>query len=397
MTHRARRVCFATLACIAVLGPAAAAQADPVTVMTRNVYLGGDITRPLEATAGLSGTAALIAFGRANHQSRNVVENTNFSERAQAARREIAATRARPDRPAGGRAVDAAARCNSDPELASRVPNAPTVTGDWLADRCAATSPLSVWTTASSTSRSESDVEGPAFASFPGDGTGRDAAADDARRDAQARRPRRSRSRTAAAGSYNGARRRSPSAASSSSSSAATTGPTCKRRRSSASASSTRTWSRSSSLRRARAGPGDAGRSGQRAGPSTSSRSATATATRSTTPPSRPMSRRRRTRRRTRRSPAAGDFTDTWLQHATARGGLTSGLSEFVNDADLSGIDHRIDFVFAKHAKRMARCTVDSAWIVGRDAQHPRRPVGVRSHGRRRPAAARRARARGAA
>jgi endonuclease/exonuclease/phosphatase family metal-dependent hydrolase len=41
-------------------------------------------------------------------------------------------------------------------------------------------------------------------------------------------------------------------------------------------------------------------------------------------------------------------FHDTWLQWKPARFGWTSGLSETVDDADASGFDHRIDMVFAR-------------------------------------------------
>ena len=41
-------------------------------------------------------------------------------------------------------------------------------------------------------------------------------------------------------------------------------------------------------------------------------------------------------------------FHDTWLQWAPARLGWTSGLSELVNDDTAAGFDHRIDMVFAR-------------------------------------------------
>ncbi len=67
------------------------AQARDVTVMTRNLYLGGDIYRPVEATAGLSGLAALDAFGNANFVTRRIVDQTNFPARARLLARELAA------------------------------------------------------------------------------------------------------------------------------------------------------------------------------------------------------------------------------------------------------------------------------------------------------------------
>lgn len=45
-----------------------------------------------------------------------------------------------------------------------------------------------------------------------------------------------------------------------------------------------------------------------------------------------------------------GGFTDQWLEWAPAEDGWTSGLSELVNDATAAGFDHRIDMVFARKA-----------------------------------------------
>ncbi|MGN6574804.1 MAG: hypothetical protein ACTHKG_03880 [Nocardioides sp.] len=42
------------------------------------------------------------------------------------------------------------------------------------------------------------------------------------------------------------------------------------------------------------------------------------------------------------------DFNDTWLQYKPARFGWTSGLTETVDDPDASNFDHRIDMVFAR-------------------------------------------------
>jgi endonuclease/exonuclease/phosphatase family metal-dependent hydrolase len=46
----------------------------------------------------------------------------------------------------------------------------------------------------------------------------------------------------------------------------------------------------------------------------------------------------------------AGGFTDEWLEYAAAEDGWTSGLSELVNDPTADGFDHRIDFVFGRTA-----------------------------------------------
>ena len=47
----------------------------------------------------------------------------------------------------------------------------------------------------------------------------------------------------------------------------------------------------------------------------------------------------------------AGGFTDEWLRWAPAEEGWTSGLSETVDDPTADGFDHRIDMVFARTAK----------------------------------------------
>lgn len=70
-------------------------QPGTVTVMTRNLYLGGDITRPLRATEDRTGQDAVLALGLANHELRAVVDRTDFPTRSQLLADEIAA--ARPD------------------------------------------------------------------------------------------------------------------------------------------------------------------------------------------------------------------------------------------------------------------------------------------------------------
>jgi len=74
---------------------AAGGRGQPVTVMTRNVYLGGSITRPVTATRGLTGAQALLALGHANHELRRIVDRTDFRVRSRLLAAEIAA--ARPD------------------------------------------------------------------------------------------------------------------------------------------------------------------------------------------------------------------------------------------------------------------------------------------------------------
>jgi len=60
----------------------------------------------------------------------------------------------------------------------------------------------------------------------------------------------------------------------------------------------------------------------------------------------------------------AGDFTDEWLEWAPANQGWTSGLSETVDDPTAAGFDHRIDMVFGRTASGGA-LSVDRGQITG--------------------------------
>jgi len=75
-----------------------------------------------------------------------------------------------------------------------------------------------------------------------------------------------------------------------------------------------------------------------------------------------------------------GGFTDAWLQWAPAEQGFTSGLSELVNDTPeeaAARFDHRIDFVFGRRADGWP-IPVDRAEVVGRDPDErtPETPIG---------------------
>jgi hypothetical protein len=63
--------------------------------MTRNLYLGGDINRPIRAAFGQSGKEGVLALGHANHELREVVDRTDFRTRGKLLAEEIAA--AQPD------------------------------------------------------------------------------------------------------------------------------------------------------------------------------------------------------------------------------------------------------------------------------------------------------------
>jgi endonuclease/exonuclease/phosphatase family metal-dependent hydrolase len=76
----------------------------------------------------------------------------------------------------------------------------------------------------------------------------------------------------------------------------------------------------------------------------------------------------------------AGGFTDEWLLFAPAEAGWTSGLSELVNDTPAQAearFDHRIDMVFGRRADG-SPMPVDRAWTVGRDPAErtPPTPIG---------------------
>ncbi len=129
-----------------------------VTVMTRNVYLGADINRPVRAARGKSGGEALAALGQANDQVRAIVDQTDFRVRSRLLSAEIAA--ARPDLVG----LQEVALWRKGPlELdAIGVPNAETVDYDFLDLLLAELSrhdvPYDVVAV-----QDEADVEGPAF------------------------------------------------------------------------------------------------------------------------------------------------------------------------------------------------------------------------------------------
>jgi endonuclease/exonuclease/phosphatase family metal-dependent hydrolase len=85
-------LCIALVAVLIVRAAAKDGQ-SPLTVMTRNLYLGADINRPLRAAQSRTGHDALLALGHANHQLREIVQRTNFGVRSELLADEIASTR----------------------------------------------------------------------------------------------------------------------------------------------------------------------------------------------------------------------------------------------------------------------------------------------------------------
>jgi endonuclease/exonuclease/phosphatase family metal-dependent hydrolase len=75
-----------------------------------------------------------------------------------------------------------------------------------------------------------------------------------------------------------------------------------------------------------------------------------------------------------------GGFADEWLRFAPAQAGFTDGLSELVNDTPAqaaAAFDHRIDMVFGRRADG-SPMAVDHAWVTGKDPNErtPATPIG---------------------
>ncbi len=145
--------------------------AKPITAMTRNVYLGADINRPINAaleaqSQGKPPQEVLVALGNATHETRAIVDHTDFPVRARLLAGEIARTE--PDVVG----LQEVALWRSGPLQLDQVgvPNATTVDYDFLqillsalADRGADYTAVSVGDRA--------DVEAPSFTGSPFDGT----------------------------------------------------------------------------------------------------------------------------------------------------------------------------------------------------------------------------------
>jgi len=80
---------------VAVRPDSAAGDLRTLKVMSRNIYLGGDITRPIRAALDRTGQQGVLALGHANHELRQVVDRTDFVTRSRLLAEEIAA--AQPD------------------------------------------------------------------------------------------------------------------------------------------------------------------------------------------------------------------------------------------------------------------------------------------------------------
>jgi endonuclease/exonuclease/phosphatase family metal-dependent hydrolase len=137
-------------------------------VMTRNLYLGADIDRPVRAASGLTGPAALIALARANQEVRTIVDHTDFAVRSQLLAAEIAA--ADPD----VIGLQEVALWRSGPLQLDQLgrPNATTVDYDFLQLLLTELERRQMSYDVVQ-AQDESDVEGPAFTGDPTRGTAR--------------------------------------------------------------------------------------------------------------------------------------------------------------------------------------------------------------------------------
>jgi len=142
----------------------------PVTVMTRNIYVGADITKPVTAARGRTGTALRLALGHANYELRTTVDRTRFPARAGLLADELAETR--PDLVG----LQEVALWRSGPlELGKLgVPNATTVDYDFLAILLNALRQRGI-DYAVASAEQETDVEAPSFLGDPTNGTATDA------------------------------------------------------------------------------------------------------------------------------------------------------------------------------------------------------------------------------
>src|SRR5215210_1756464 len=158
-------LCIALVAVLIVRASAKAVQAS-VTVMTRNLYLGADINRPLQAAQGRTGHDALLALGHANHELREIVQRTNFGARSQLLADEIAF--ARPDLVG----LQEVALWRHGPLQLDHVGrlDASAIDSDFLEILSKALSERGLRYDVVSTQQ-ESDVEGPAFTGNPFEGT----------------------------------------------------------------------------------------------------------------------------------------------------------------------------------------------------------------------------------
>jgi endonuclease/exonuclease/phosphatase family metal-dependent hydrolase len=159
-------ICIGVVISVAVPREYAAGGMRTVTVMTRNIYLGGNITRPIRAALDRAGTDGVLALGHANHELREVVDRTDFTTRGKLLAEEIAA--ARPDLVG----LQEVALWRHGPLQLDQIgkPNATEIDYDFLATLVADLTNRGVRYQIVQVQQ-ESDVEAPAFTGNPFSGT----------------------------------------------------------------------------------------------------------------------------------------------------------------------------------------------------------------------------------
>ena len=346
-------VALAALAPGSAAATASAAEKPAVTVMTRNIYLGADIFRPVNETKGKSGLDALNAFANANAKTRKIVDQTSFPTRARLLAREMATRK--PDLVG----LQEVALWRSGPYSLSNLgtPTVTTVDYDFLATLKAALKSAGVPYDLVR-KQQEADVEGPAY-------EGNDPNADPNRKNVRLTmfdvilKRKGSKVRITDKGSQNYKAKYSVSLSGIEFSfvrgflwADAKVGG--KRFRfvntHLESARSDVALAQAKELLKAKlkskrttimtcdcnSDPLDASRKDKDVPHYSAYRELTKT------------------------------MTDQWLKFAPAKKGFTSGLNETVNDKDLSSIDHRIDLVLGRTAKGKALKT-EKGWITGKD------------------------------
>lgn len=370
-THTARSA-LAALAVLATVcagaAPALAApkpgHGTPVTVMTRNLYLGGDIGRPLNAVAALPAGASdeqkLVTFANANFALRSIVDRTDFPARSRLLAREIAGTE--PDLVG----LQEVALWRHGPLDLAQVglPDATTVDYDFLATLIADLAALGEPYQAVAV-EPESDVEGPAFHTV---GANPFADARDVRLTMRDVILRRTGSAVAVERSGGGHYAANLVVQLGGATFAFTRGYAWVDVRLGAKSLrlvNTHLESQFSGLALAQAAELMNGAADVTGRPVVVVCDCNSDPLDASTKPGDPTPHK---------APyelvVAHGFQDEWLRFATAQQGFTSGLSELVDDADLSGIDHRIDMVFGRTADG-SPMPADHGRIVGGTARTP--------------------------
>jgi endonuclease/exonuclease/phosphatase family metal-dependent hydrolase len=167
-------LCLGTVISVVVVRAYGFSEPQTVTVMTRNIYLGGNVYRPVRAALNRTGTDGVLALGHANYELRKVVDRTDFTTRSKLLAEEIAA--ARPDL-VGLQEVALWRRGPMQLDQIGR-PNATQIEDDFLATLVADLAERGVSYQIVHVQH-ESDVEAPAFTGNPFNGI--DGSAEDLR------------------------------------------------------------------------------------------------------------------------------------------------------------------------------------------------------------------------